>query len=179
MEGFFMAQVMLFAGNFAPLNWQFCQGQLISISENDALFSLLGTTFGGDGVQTFGLPDLRGRVPMGTGQGQGLSNYVEGEMAGSTSVTLLANNLPSHTHAATMKVAVSTANGNLPTPVSNIPATSPSSFYATAASGAPGKLGGVSATTDLSGSNQPVSTQQPYLAMNYVICMYGIYPSRS
>lgn len=173
-----MAQIMLFAGNFAPVNWLLCQGQLVNIADNDALYALLGTTFGGDGVRTFGIPDLRGRAPIGTGQGSGLSNYVQGQMAGNNSVTLLTSNLPQHTHAATLKVSVSTANGNQATPINNIPATAPSSIYGSAGN-APGALGGVSASTDASGSNQPVSIQQPYLAMNFVICQYGIFPTPS
>src|SRR5262244_2437427 len=96
----FLGQVIAVGFNFAPVNWALCNGQLLNISQNDALFNLLGTTFGGDGVNTFGLPDLRGRVPVNQGTGQGLGTYVMGQVGGSESVTLIASNLPQHTHTA-------------------------------------------------------------------------------
>jgi len=94
----FVGQISIFGFNFAPRGWAFCQGQLLSIAQNSALFSLLGTTYGGDGVTTFGLPDLRGRVPNGVGQGPGLANYVQGEVSGTESATLTVNNLAAHSH---------------------------------------------------------------------------------
>src|SRR6188508_951854 len=99
MEGM-IGEVRMFAGNFAPKNWAFCQAQVIAIASNTALFSILGTTYGGNGTTTFGLPDLRGRVCIGPGQGPGLSNYALGEMAGTQNVTLMINEIPAHTHAA-------------------------------------------------------------------------------
>lgn len=178
MEGYFIAQVMLFAGNFAPRNWALCQGQLMAISENDALFALIGTTYGGDGRTTFALPDLRGRSPIGTGQGAGLSSFPLGAKGGINDVTLTTNNLAQHTHGATMSVAASTGNGTANTPNQNVPANTPNPVYAPAA-GASAHLGGVSATAGQTGGSQPVNVVQPYLAMNFVICLYGIFPSRS
>lgn len=101
MEGY-IAQIILFAGTFAPRGWAFCQGQILSISQNTALFSLLGTTYGGNGQTTFALPDLRGRAPIGTGQGPGLSSISLGQMAGTENVTLLITQLPAHTHTVTV-----------------------------------------------------------------------------
>src|ERR1700710_1746158 len=95
----FLATILLFAGNFAPSGWAFCNGQLLAIAQNQALFSLLGTTYGGNGIQTFGLPDLRGRVPIHFGQGPGLSSYSIGQSGGTENTTLLLNNLPQHNHA--------------------------------------------------------------------------------
>src|SRR6478672_10112699 len=94
----FLAEIIMFAGNFAPRGWAFCQGQILSIAQNTALFSLLGTTYGGNGQTTFALPDLRGRVPVGTGQGPGLSNYDLGQVSGSESVTLTVSQMPAHNH---------------------------------------------------------------------------------
>ena len=173
-----MAQIMLFAGNFAPRNWMLCEGQLLPIAQYDALFAIIGTIYGGDGQTTFALPDLRGRTPISPGQGPGLSNYVIGQMGGSNSVTLNTAQLAVHTHAATMTVPVSSGNGALNTPNNNVPASSNTNIYAPANT-ASGSLGGVSATVTPTGSNQPVEIQQPYLAMNYVICVEGIFPSRN
>ena len=94
----YLGSIVMFAGNFEPRGWAFCAGQILSISQNSALFAILGTTFGGNGIQTFALPDLRGRGPVGTGQGPGLSDIVLGEMAGTENVTLTAANMPSHNH---------------------------------------------------------------------------------
>ncbi|MBL7775632.1 MAG: phage tail protein [Saprospiraceae bacterium] len=177
MDGY-IAQIIWFAGNFAPRNWAYCQGQLMDISQNDALFALIGTTYGGDGQTTFALPDFRGRVPIGTGGGPGLSNYQLGQMSGSEQTTLSVANLPSHTHPTSMKVGVSTANGTTDEPNGNVLAGSTTDNYAPANSGN-GQLAGVSATEAPSGGNGPAPILQPTLAMNFVICLYGIFPSRS
>lgn len=179
MEGFFMGQIILFAGNFAPRGWMFCQGQLLSIAQYEALFAIIGTIYGGDGVQTFALPDLRGRSIIGPGQGPGLSNYFPGEMAGADSVTLQQSQLPAHTHPASMSVPVSTANGTQVTPNGNVPASSVNLHVYAAANTAGGQLGGVSATVSPAGGSQPVDIRAPYLGMNYVICVEGIFPSRN
>jgi microcystin-dependent protein len=173
MEGT-MATILLFAGNFAPRNWGFCDGSIIAIQSNTALFSLLGTTYGGNGTTTFALPDLRGRVAVGTGNGPGLSGYQLGQVGGSETVTLNVNNIPAHSHA----VRVPTTDGAATSddPNGNILALQGSSVYA-AANTATGSYGGV--TDSLVGGSQPISILQPYLALNYVICMYGIYPSRN
>ncbi len=177
MEGY-LAQIIMFAGNFAPRSWAYCQGQILSIAQNTALFSLLGTTYGGNGQTTFGLPDLRGRVPVGTGQGPGLSNIDLGEMAGSPTHTLISNEMPSHSHTATTTAKVSSLNANTEEPAGNVLATQANNFYAPANT-ANGNLGGVSTTLTNTGGSQPHNNMQPYLGMNYVICLEGIFPSRN
>src|SRR5437899_12703586 len=110
----FIGEIVMFAGNFAPRGWAFCNGQILSIAQNTALFSILGTTYGGNGQTTFALPDLRGRVPMHPGQGPGLTNHTLGEVAGSETTTLLSSNMPQHTHA----LNCNSAAGTQPSPSS-------------------------------------------------------------
>jgi microcystin-dependent protein len=171
MEGY-IAQIIMFAGTFAPRNWAFCQGQIMSIAQNTALFSILGTTYGGNGQTTFALPDLRGRVPVGTGQGPGLSNYVLGEVIGSESVTLSVQNLPAHNH----PILANGGEGGNALPSGAYMGKSPNdNLYAPTTDNTtmgPQMCG-------LTGNNQPVSIIQPVLGMNYVICLYGIFPSRN
>lgn len=140
-----------------------CNGQLITIAQNSALFSLLGTTYGGDGRVTFALPDLRGRVPIGMGQGRGLSSYQQGEADGVESVTLNRNQMPSHGHGMSGAGAQST---DRPTGM------------APAEGGSYGSASVVMAPTTISGGDQPHENMQPYLAMNYIIALYGVFPSR-
>jgi microcystin-dependent protein len=182
MEGT-IGEIRMFAGTFAPKNWAFCNGQLISIAQNTALFSILGTMYGGNGQTTFALPDLRSRVPVGTGQGPGLSNYQLGQMSGVENTTLTAANLPTHTHPlnATANLPCTSNPGSADTPVGNIPAASAThEDYAPAAS-ANGNMApiNIAGNTGAAGSGQPFSTLQPYLGMNYIICMFGIFPSRN
>ena len=177
MEGY-IAQIIMFAGNFAPKFWAFCAGQILSISQNTALFSLLGTTYGGNGQTTFGLPDLRGRVPVGTGQGPGLPNVTLGELSGIPATTLTVNQMPAHNHTAITNVGVSSANTTSEEAAGNILANQAQNFYAPVGT-ANGSLGGVTTTVSLNGGNQPVNIMQPYLGMNYVICLNGIFPSRN
>ncbi len=179
MEGT-IAEIRMFAGNFAPRSWLFCQGQIMSIAQNTAFFALVGTTYGGNGQTTFGVPDFRGRVALGTGQGPGLPSVDLGEMSGTPSTTLLSTNLPSHTHAVTNTLVVQAAGdgtlGSDPTGRRMGPGT----FYSAAADDlinmAP--LGGT-VTIGLTGGNQPFSNMPPYLGMNYIICIEGIFPSRN
>ncbi|HZR02426.1 MAG TPA: tail fiber protein [Burkholderiales bacterium] len=167
----------MFGGNFAPRNWAFCNGQLMSISQNTTLFALIGTTYGGDGQTTFALPDLRGRSPMHSGQGPGLSNRVIGESAGEESHTLLAGEMPTHGHVlyADASAPASTnapAGDALGKAVSGAttPAVyaTPSAFTAMASS-AIGPAGG----------SQPHENRQPYLAVSFIICLFGIFPTRN
>jgi microcystin-dependent protein len=181
MEGV-IAQILLFAGTFAPKNWAYCNGQIIPIAQNTALFSLLGTTYGGDGRVNFALPNLQGRVAIGAGNGPGLSPYALGQAAGSESVTILPNQIPGHVHPATATVAVSVTNTPAGTedPVGGLLTETAAPFYASSGAST-GNLGGVSATVTV-GPNQggqPVNIMPPYLALNYVICLYGIFPSRN
>ena len=169
-----MASIIIFAGNFAPLNWAYCDGSSQSIANNTALFSLLGTTYGGDGQVTFNLPDLRGRVPVGT---QGKTSL--GEMAGSENVTLLSTNLPSHNHGVTVSVVVSANAPDNSGDPTRLLAASPSKIYATSGSPAAGNLGGHQLSVGVAGSSAPVSIMQPFLAVNYIICVEGVYPSRN
>ncbi|MDQ3927758.1 MAG: tail fiber protein [Chloroflexota bacterium] len=167
-----MGEIALFPYNFAPLGWALCNGQLLSISTNTALFSLLGTTYGGNGQTTFALPDLRGRVPMSSGQGPGLSNYQLGQTGGSESVTLIQSQMPAHTHS----VSAATGAGTSASPDGKV----------WAASSARDNLYAVTPNTTMAaqavgaaGGNQPHDNTQPYLTLNYCIALEGIYPSRS
>jgi Microcystin-dependent protein len=183
MEGT-ISEIRMFAGNFAPQAWAFCQGQLMSIAQNTALFALVGTTFGGDGQTTFGLPDLRSRVPVHTGQGPGLSNYQLGQMGGAESNTLNASNVGGHTHSVSGNASIINANGDGQTPVAvnNFPANNGETIYAAATDNsamAPASLSGVTVAPQTPNGNQPVDNIQPYLAMNFIICVEGIFPSRN
>lgn len=175
----YIGQILLFAGTYAPLNWALCDGRLLPISQYEALFTIIGTSFGGDGQTNFALPDLRGRAPVCPGQGPGLSDYQYGQVGGASEVTLGADNLPPHTHQVVMNVGISTGNGSVNTPNANVPANSPSQNIYHAPGNTSGVMGGVSVSADPAGNSQPVDIQQPYLAMNYIICVEGIYPSRS
>jgi microcystin-dependent protein len=173
-----MATIMIFAGNFAPRSWMYCDGSILPISQYDALFALIGTTYGGDGMQTFALPDLRGRIPVGAGSGPGLSNVVLGQRAGSEQVTMTQTQLPAHQHTMTAKVGTSSANAdgskNPALPLSNTSL----KIYAPNDPNVSTYLGGASVTLQNAGSNAPFSVIQSYLTINYVICVEGIFPSR-
>ncbi len=179
MEGY-LAEVRMFAGNFAPRGWFFCQGQLLSIAQWTALFALTGTTFGGNGQTTFGLPDFRGRTAVGTGTGPGLPAMDLGQMAGTPTTTLLNINLPLHNHQITGGITIqAAADGTLGSDASNR-RLGPGSFY----SGDTNELVNMAAPVStlavgIAGSNQPVNITQPYLGMNYIICAEGIFPSRN
>ncbi|MBI5915885.1 MAG: phage tail protein [Bacteroidetes bacterium] len=167
----FIGSVVLFAGNFAPRGWAFCNGQLLSIAQNTALFSILGTTYGGDGQTTFALPDLRGRVPAGTGQGPGLSDLQLGETGGSESTALTIANMPMHSHP--VMASNQFAGGDHPSGNYLGASASDNGFYDETANTnmAPGMIGTV-------GGSQPFDIRQPYLGLNYIICMEGVFPSR-
>jgi microcystin-dependent protein len=166
----FIGQITIFAGNFAPRGWAFCHGQLLPIAQNTALFSLLGTIYGGDGRTTFALPDLRGRAPIHFGQGPGLSNYNLGELGGVESVTLLAAQMPVHTH--TLVGANVPANNTAPG--GQLMAETREDAYAGAAQPVAMDPSAVGAA----GGSQPHENRPPYLAINYIIALVGIYPSR-
>lgn len=177
----YLATVTIFAGNFAPRSWAFCDGSLQSIAENTALFALLGTTYGGDGQTTFALPDLRGRSAVGTGQGPGLPNYILGQMAGTENNTLLVTNLPAHNHIATSVIGTPTAindGGNQANPQGNVPADIAGRYSTNAGDGQMAQTTTMTNSPVAGGSN-PVNNLSPYLAMNYIIAVEGIFPSRS
>jgi len=183
MAEFYIGQVILFAGTFAPVGWVLCDGSLLPIAQYDALYSIIGTTYGGDGQTTFAVPDLRGAVPVSSGQGPSRSNYALGQTAGSESVTLTSGQMPGHTHTAVPSAAVN---------VSSQPAdqTSPSgNFYGKPAVDLYNATGGqgntlsaavasYTTTLQLAGGSQPLPTMSPYLAMNYCMCTDGIYPTQ-
>lgn len=177
-----LGQIMMVGFNFAPRGWAMCQGQLLSIAANSALFSLLGTTYGGDGRTTFALPDLRGRCAIGMGQGPGLSSRSQGEVIGQEQVTLLVGQMPSHTHT----MLGNNTDGTTNDPSGNVMAKStvvtergaepiPAKGYS--ASVANVAMGSSSIQPD--GGSQPHNNMQPSLAMNYIIALQGIFPSRN
>lgn len=175
----YIGEIRIFAGNFPPAGWAFCDGQLMSISENDTLFTLIGTTYGGDGQETFGIPDLRGRVPVHQGTGGGVT-YLIGENGGAETVTLTPNQMPIHTHA-----LVSTA-----TPAS-VGTPSGQSIFADMGPGGATNVNAfvpytgttqvTLAATSVSsaGGSQPHGNMQPYLGLNFIISLFGIFPSQN
>jgi microcystin-dependent protein len=179
MEGT-IGEIRMFAGNFAPRSWAFCSNQILPIAQNTALFSILGTTYGGNGQTTFALPDFRGRTAVGTGQGPGLANITLGQLSGSPSVTLTTGNMPAHTHALTGTVNPQGNSGNAG--LSNDP--SGRRFAGTSIfTGAANDLQTMAAAAStlalgVTGGSQPFSIMPPYLGMNYIICLFGIFPSR-
>lgn len=170
MSSPFLGEIQMFGFNFAPRGWAFCDGQLLSIAQNTALFALLGTTYGGNGQTTFGLPDLRGRVPLHRGQGPGLTNRTLGELSGSENVTLLTTQMPAHNHL----LACNSDDPNAGSPAGKFPASSTSPIYASTSNSnmAP-------TAVSLAGGNQPHPNMQPYLTVNFCIALEGIFPSRN
>ena len=173
MSSPFVAEIRIVGFNFAPTGWAFCDGQLLPISQNTALFSLLGTFYGGDGKSTFALPDMAGNVAVGQGQGGGLSDYVLGQQSGSDTVTLLQSEIPVHTHALQGIAVV----GNRTTPVGNTIARVSGSTPYLPPAGAPLVPMADQALTP-AGGNLPHNNMMPYLALNYVIALQGVFPAR-
>lgn len=180
MEGT-IGEIRGFAGNFAPRSWALCEGQLLPIAQNQALFSIIGTIYGGDGRTTFALPDLRGRTMVGPGNGPGLSDYREGQKGGAETTTLNTTNLPSHNHTASGTVKATAAPGNERVPANNLNFagdTSGTPYTATPAN-ATMATNGVDVTVGNTGGGQRFNNMQPYLATYYIICLQGVFPSRS
>ncbi len=201
----YLGEIILFAGGYEPQGWKYCWGQLLPINQNQALYSILGTTYGGDGKTTFALPDLRGRVPVGIGQLNGTSTYSIGQKGGTEAVQLTQNNIPSHNHGAKINEAnVSTEitlkayskDGNKTSPEGAIPAVinrqeGPGqnirqSGYTQNEADVNMKptpvnimLNNINVEVSNTGGSQPVENRQPYLGMNYIIAIEGIYPIRS
>jgi microcystin-dependent protein len=175
MEGT-IGEIRMFAGNFQPRAWAFCQGQLMSIAQNSALFSILGTTYGGDGQQTFALPNLAGRTSVGVGSSPGLTNYVLGEMLGHETQTLSQSTMPAHSHAmmATSDGAATNVAAGASLASNPRGGTMPNIYEAGAANQV-----SMGSQTGPAGGNQPFSVIQPVLGMNFIICTEGMYPSRN
>lgn len=173
VESPYYGEIRMFAGWYAPSGWAFCHGQLLPILQYDTLFSLLGTTYGGDGVTTFALPDLRGRVPVHMGQGPGLSNKVIGETGGIETVTLTTQQIPAHSHTA----GASAANGSSDSPAGLVPARNAAGVphYGSGPPNATLASGALLAT----GGTQPHENRQPYLGINFIICLDGVFPPQN
>lgn len=169
----FVGEIRMFAGNFAPRGWAFCDGQLLAVSQNDALFSLLGTIYGGDGRTTYGLPDMRGRIPIHAGSGPGLSQRRLGSKSGSEKLTLTVNQMPAHTHG----MKGSSDSGSAASP-SNATVGRTTNFDFYRASGSPGANMSSTAISSVGGS-QSHTNLQPFLCIYFIIALFGIYPSRN
>ncbi len=173
----FLGEIQIYSFNFPPKSWSFCNGQLLSIQQNAALFSLLGTTYGGDGISSFALPNLQGQAAISSGQGSGLSNYNLGQVGGETSHTLLIQELPVHNHS----FAVSTGAADQATPAGNrVLAKAEADNYESFASAVPmGTSNSGNQAIVNNGASQPHSNVQPYLVLNFCIALSGIFPSRN
>jgi len=172
MSSPFVGEIRMFAGNFAPRGWALCDGQLLAVAQNDALFSLFGTIYGGDGRSTFGLPDLRGRVPIHQGSGPGLTDRRIGAKAGAERVSLTANELPSHTHA----LKGSNNFGSDTSPVSGVPATGSGVNLYNNAPATTTSMDNEAVTS--TGGAQAHDNIQPFLCVNFIVALLGVYPSR-
>lgn len=162
----YIGEIRMFAGNFAPAGWQFCEGQLLPISENETLFQLIGTTYGGDGESTFALPDLRGRVPIHQGNG-----FILAETGGAEEITLTVNQIPSHQH----HLGVTTAQASSNDPTGKVLAASAAEVYGPAGATVNMHTNGIGT----GGGSQPHDNMQPYLCINHIISLFGIFPSPS
>ena len=181
MEALFIGQIIAFGGNFAPRQWAFCEGQLLAISSNTALFSILGTTYGGDGRTTFALPDLRGRQAIGDGRGPGLIDQRLGEKGGAEQTYLTLNDMPSHNHTSSISIG----------PDANLSDIATNNRLATEARGGndvpeiytsdagTGNMAQDSVAIGHTGNNQPFNNRDPFLASKFIIALFGPYPSRS
>jgi microcystin-dependent protein len=188
MDNLYLGEIILFAGNFPPRNTALCDGQLMSIAQNTALFSILGTTYGGDGRTTFALPDLRGRVAVHPGTGPGLSTRKLGQRGGTQTNTLTIGQMPSHNHAAAGTIQASSLEATATDPANGYPAsatypvdrttTGPVKAYGAAANENMA-TNGVTVAVGNTGAGNSVNNMQPWEAVNYIICTEGIFPSRS
>ena len=182
----FVGEIILVAFNFAPVGWKLCDGSLLPISENETLFQLIGTTYGGDGEETFAVPDLRGRVALGLGTGPGLSGYTIGEFGGTESLIITATQMPIHTHPITGQMAVNrgcrNGPGNSRSPIGNVPAIEAAGSTMTYSADAPDVNMNAAAiamppvNTSATGGLAAHTNMQPFLALNYCISLFGIFP---
>ena len=173
----FIGQIIIFGGNFAIRGYAMCNGQILSIAQNTALFSLLGTTYGGNGQTTFALPNLQGRVPIHFGQGPGLSSYSLGQQAGTETTTLILNNMPAHNHL--IRTSSSDGNDSAPAPTTVPGVVKVGSSTANAYTSAAPDTNFSPNAVSIAGGSQPFNNIQPYLALNFLIALEGIFPSRN
>jgi microcystin-dependent protein len=166
----FVGQIQIFAGNFAPRGWALCNGQLLPLSQNTALFALLGTQYGGNGQTNFGLPNLQGSAPLFFGQGAGLSNYLIGQQSGSENVTLLSNQIAAHTHS----IAAASEVGESSTPIAHSFARANIQTYVNTPPNATATI-----NTSIVGNGSPHNNMQPYLTLTFIIALQGIFPPRN
>ncbi|RNB79124.1 phage tail protein [Brevibacillus nitrificans] len=167
----YVGEIRMFAGTYAPAGWAFCNGQILTISGNETLYQLIGTTYGGDGVDTFALPDLQGRIPLSMGTSTTGTTYVQGRMAGVESVTLMINQIPNHTH-----VPIAESGAGADTPAGNTWAKQPQSGYSTSTTA----LTQMNATAvGVAGGSQPHNNMMPSLTISFIISLYGIYPNQN
>ena len=167
----YVGEIRMFAGNFAPAGWMFCEGQLLSISENETLFNLIGTTYGGDGQSTFALPDLRGRLPVHQGTGSSGTDYIIGEQSGVESVTLTNQQIPAHTHP--LMASTDLANSSSPANAYLSATATGDKIYSTASPSVTLNPQEISTT----GGSQPHDNFQPYLCIDFIISLFGIFPT--
>jgi microcystin-dependent protein len=176
----FLGQISIVGFNFAPRGWAFCDGQILPINQNPSLYSLLGTTYGGDGRTSFALPDLRGRIPLHEGQGPGLSPRTLGQKGGHEQVTLTTAEMPSHNHAVTARMRAEGRPGSLTDPTGNMLASGTGIYRANAAAeDVDMDPAMIAVTQQNTGGGQPFITMGPYLALNFIIALQGLFPSRS
>jgi microcystin-dependent protein len=173
----FVGQIIPVGFNFAPVGWFLCQGQLVPIAQFETLFALIGTTYGGDGISSFGIPDLRGRAPLHQGQGTGLSFYALGQITGTESVTLTAGQVGAHSHA--FMASTQTANTVTPGPTTTLGNATPTGGLFTYDAGTASNTNLTQASISSTGSSNPHENRQPYLGVNYIIAWAGIFPNRN
>jgi microcystin-dependent protein len=174
MADYYVGEIRLFAGGYAPVQWSYCNGNQIQISQNNVLFTLLGTSFGGNGVTNFNLPDLRSRVPIHQGQGANLTNRPFASQGGTSEVTLAMAEMPAHSHT----LYASTATGTAQIPAGSVPAkVSPGAQYVT--NNAPSKLTMASTMVSYAGNSQPHENHMPTMALSYIIALQGLFPVRN
>lgn len=180
----FLGEIKMVGFNYAPTGYAFCQAQLMPISQNAALFALLGTTFGGDGVQTFSLPDYRGRMPVGMGNGPNLSPIVQGEVSGTESTQILSAQIPQHLHTIAVPATAGAANSQAPSTTGFLAMTADtarggSTTVGTYASSGTAETSLLPFNSGLAGGSQPLPIRNPYLGTNFIIAMNGVFPSRN
>lgn len=190
----FIGEIRMVGFGFAPQGWLFCQGQLVSIQQYQALYALLGTAYGGNGTTTFGLPDLRGRSPVGMGNGPNLTPVTRGQLGGVESTTILTTQMPSHTHVATATATTSISVAGTPSNALPSPSASNNILGASPPSGGPsasiwsdqlnnpvplGNTGGVSVTLQSTGGSAPLPIRNPYVGTNFIIAFEGLFPQRN